>query len=483
LQEANFNGFSNVFHYVRGLPMTSIQELLPIYDYLRDKDTGTIRQYPNNYPVNIFLEELNQPDKLAKLNQVRGLNIIGKMGSDSTIDTLRIGDEQFDDGRWENGYPENYDHLFGDHGLEYGEGDKTVPNQSNNTFNSFTTTVLNYDHRALVTEAQKIIIKELTGVEPTEMVRSNAIKKVLFIGVHSPVDFQVIAPDGKKVGKDFSNNTSTNEIPDAFYSGFENGPEFVFIPNPQDGDYQVVAVGTDSGTYDLNVSYFDEDNNQEQESWINDRPVVANQQDSFSFGLTVADGSLTDLHPDDEIPPVITISSPENKSYLHSTKVIISYQVFDADSGVKEQRALLDGTIYSASSIDLFYQPLGDHNFTVTAKDFAGNSSTSTVLFKNIATPDSLIADIERAYQLGLITNRVAKNTLLQLAKTGRELYNYLVEAKIKKPRLYSLAKTQLTNHLKLFKIQLDTYKRLGWLKPQGATIIYQQIEYIINNL
>ena len=112
-----------------------------------------------------------------------------------------------------------------------------------------------------------------------------------------------------------------------------------------------------------------------------------------------------------------------------------------------------------------------------------GNSSTSTVLFQNIATPDSLIADIERAYQLGWIKNLTAKKTLLGLAQVGQKVYNYLEQIKKNNPRLVNSLKTQLIAQLKLLKLQLDFYKKCGWLKTEGATLLYQQIEYIIKNL
>src|SRR3989338_62926 len=35
--EAEFNGYGSVFDYVRKLPIKSVEELLPVYSYLRDK--------------------------------------------------------------------------------------------------------------------------------------------------------------------------------------------------------------------------------------------------------------------------------------------------------------------------------------------------------------------------------------------------------------------------------------------------------------
>ncbi|MFH1610976.1 MAG: carboxypeptidase regulatory-like domain-containing protein [Patescibacteria group bacterium] len=259
--EADFNGYGSAFQYVHGLPMTSIQELLPTFDYLKDKDTGILRQYSNNYPVNTFLEDLNSPSKLDKMNLVRGLNIIGKMGNDSTVDILRVEENIGIEGEWEHGYPEKFNNILfgGDHGLEYAEGDETVPNRSNNIFLNWSTVELEFNHSDIVTEAQKIIIKELTGIEPIEMIKKNIFSKLLLIKVHSPVDFQIIDPKGNILGKDFTNSNILNQIPQAFYSGFDNTAEFALIPDPLDGEYVVNLMGTGDGVFELIVSNLNND--------------------------------------------------------------------------------------------------------------------------------------------------------------------------------------------------------------------------------
>lgn len=295
--EADFNGYADVFDYVHNMPILSVKQLLPIYDYLRDKDTGIIREYPDNYPVNEFLEELNTEEKLNKMNLVRGLNIIGKMGNDSTIDVLRVEDKDFVFGEWEHGYPENFNDVFfgGDHGLEYSEGDETVSNRSNNNFANFPTEVLNFDHTSIVTEAQKIIINELTGIMPDEMVRKNIFKKWLFIREHSPVDLQIIAPDGKKIGKDFETGQILNEIDGAFYSGYENVGEFVLIPEPSQGVYKILTQGLSNGTFGLSVGYFDQDfGKQVENSWL-DIPTQENKIDEFNLNLSSAQNGEIEL--------------------------------------------------------------------------------------------------------------------------------------------------------------------------------------------
>ncbi|RJQ13431.1 hypothetical protein C4553_03550 [Candidatus Parcubacteria bacterium] len=256
--EAISGGYGSLFNYVKNLPILSIQELLPIYDYLREDSTLQLRQYPNNYPRNIFLEILNEQLLVDRLDGLDVTNIIADAGQQSTIKSFRIVNQQFLDGKWEHGYPENYGVPFTDQGLEVGPGDNTVPEDSNSNFSNAEEIIIQSDHDGIVTDAQKAIIKELTGVEPTQEVRLNFFQKYLMIRIFSPADFVVIAPDGKRLGKDFASGQVLEEISSAFYSGFNTNVEFAVIPDPIDGQYQIELQGTGDGSYRLVTSYIDE---------------------------------------------------------------------------------------------------------------------------------------------------------------------------------------------------------------------------------
>lgn len=255
--EADFNGYGSVFKYIRGLPMQSVQELLPIYDYLRDKGTMQLRAYPNNYPANTFLELLNNQSQLEKLNNINITNILADAGSDGTINNLRVVEKEFVDGEWEHGYPEHYSLPFTDHGLEYDAGDGTVPERSNKDFAGLENVVINSSsHNNMVTDAQKTVIKTLTGIEPTQEIKKNIFSKFLLIRIFSPADFTVIAPNGSKIGKNIGDSAT---IESAFYSGLDSDIEFAVIPDPIDGEYKIELEGTGEGEYKLSVSYIDDE--------------------------------------------------------------------------------------------------------------------------------------------------------------------------------------------------------------------------------
>ena len=122
-----------------------------------------------------------------------------------------------------------------------------------------------------------------------------------------------------------------------------------------------------------------------------------------------------EVKPTDVIPPEILTNSPQSKDYLHSKKIPIDIIVSDAESGVFSQTIKFDDKIVNdGDSIDLFYEKLGDHSISVSATDFVGNSASSTIKFRIIATKESTISDIERAYSLGWIDNQGIKNSLIK---------------------------------------------------------------------
>ena len=75
--------------------------------------------------------------------------------------------------------------------------------------------------------------------------------------MRSPADLFVVAPDGKKIGKE--NGQEVNEIPDAFYTGFNTDTEFITILNPLDGEYKIYTEGTGVGEYTVETAYLSEE--------------------------------------------------------------------------------------------------------------------------------------------------------------------------------------------------------------------------------
>jgi len=77
------------------------------------------------------------------------------------------------------------------------------------------------------------------------------IENALWVAVGSPVEVLVVDPDGRRVGFDFISKQEVNEIPDAWYSGPNAELQFIYIPRPLIGHYEISLAGTDRGTYAL----------------------------------------------------------------------------------------------------------------------------------------------------------------------------------------------------------------------------------------
>jgi hypothetical protein len=117
----------------------------------------------------------------------------------------------------------------------------------------------------------------------------------------------------------------------------------------------------------------------------------------------------------DTAGPVITITSPEAKDYLHTDTLTFNFGATDVPAGVAKIEAKLDGSLVAnGQSLDLFILALGDHTFTVNAWDKAGNQSTQSVTFTVSATVDTLLASIKRFVAEGKIDNSGIQNSLVK---------------------------------------------------------------------
>lgn len=260
--EHGYDDRDGLVRYFRDFNLDSVKELLPDYNYLKLKDSEELLTYPHNYPVNQFLEIINNPTFLNKLAEIKILNIVADSGNNKTLNVIRLGSSTqsviYSD-LWEHGEPDGFYDWFSDHGLENGAGDDTVPLVSNNRFANFKqASFFDSTHQSIVSKAQKTIIKELTGNEPELEIVSSPIEKLLMFRIFSPADFQVIDPDGQRLGRNFSGAGVIEEIAGGYYSGFASTTaEYVIISNPLSGEYQIKLLGTDTGNYRLTANYID----------------------------------------------------------------------------------------------------------------------------------------------------------------------------------------------------------------------------------
>lgn len=113
--------------------------------------------------------------------------------------------------------------------------------------------------------------------------------------------------------------------------------------------------------------------------------------------------------------PVITITSPEAKAYLHTASLTLDFGAVDVGlAGLLRTWAYLDGTaVVDGQVIDLLALSLGSHALTVNAVDKAGNVATASVTFSVKATVGSLKTLVNRLYAEGKITKMAVRDSLL----------------------------------------------------------------------
>jgi pimeloyl-ACP methyl ester carboxylesterase len=510
------NGYFTRFSYIRKLPIQSLQELLPVYDYLKDADTGNFKTYPDEYPANDFLNNLNNPIELKKLDNIKLTNILGDSEKSNTLNYIRVNKNSSQGEKWEYGKPQNYGNKKTDQGLEYDNGDDTVPEISNqNFYNSTEKYIASTSHMQIVTDAQSDVIEELTGKRPEKEIRENIFTKFVMIRIFSPADFVIIAPDGKKLGKDFANNQNINEINGAFYSGVSTDGEFAVIPDPLDGEYKVELQGTGNGEYKLSVSGIDDATSTDKD-FTGQITTGAIQNFNINYSSSSPD-LLADLQPQDTTPPNLTINSPlEGSSYKHSDKMIVKYDASDDFSGIASVEMRIDNKLISSTTINLFDYQLGAHTLLMIARDQVGNSTEKKVNFKIITDIKSAIADIETTYKNGWLKNLCRKNILigelkilagtLNFIDKEKSRINKMIEETKNNPKLNAKTKEKFIdtwnkelveldkNRQKTIKIDLTIFektlnenkkfnKKFNYLNQTGYAIIKDDLKYLKNNL
>jgi len=155
--------------------------------------------------------------------------------------------------------------------------------------------------------------------------------------------------------------------------------------------------------------------------------------------LLIADAEWVITHLPDATPPVIIIHKPRATSYEHSEFLTVDFYVFDTKSGAKDVEAMLDQTqVADGQVIDLHTLALGEHVLTVSAIDYAGNTSARSVEFTVKATLHSLTSSVHRLYKEGKIDNKKVYLDLMDKLKFAAwsknpHITKYLLNAFISK--------------------------------------------------
>ncbi|MFA5961776.1 MAG: hypothetical protein WC848_03795 [Parcubacteria group bacterium] len=496
-QEARNPEYADLFDYIHQRPIASLQELLPVYNYLQDVENDDVYKiYPLDYPENIFLENLNSAEKKGKLNYIEFDKIVGKAGSDEgTIVGFKVIDAPEMGKYWDHGYPLGFEiPLIGDRGLTKGIGDGTVPLESAKSENipSDEYVEINAAHVDLPTKAQKDILELLTGVRPTGENDDSLIKNLLIVSVYSPIDVQIIAPDGLHwAGKKIRPLEDINQIKGAYYTGY-NGieNEFITIPDPvSTGEYQIITEGTgNGGDYRVEVAKISERSD-----------GVAEESTAKIFGTAVAgeteektveikEGKLIDENSDREAPTVEIQNPKENKKYPNDRVLKIEYSLSDNQSQADKITAEIfwDNAILAKNEIDLRLQKPGTHGLKIVAKDDAGNVGTAERSVEVVTDAGAILKNIDYYFAQKLIKTQTEKKFLsahLLSLKISQELLlgiencAYALNSKLRLALISGLER-QISLEIALLEKHLET-ATAKIVTPEGKELLLANLAYL----
>lgn len=491
-----FEAFQNhklsLFDYIRETPITSVQELLPVYDYIKHVGVANIAPYPNSnwYPTNSFLEQLNSAVQNLYDSNVTIANFVGERTGDKTISIIRVIPNATSSPleKWGYGYPEGFP-KNGDAGLERGAGDEIVPIESSSFINQGVQKTFDANHGNLITDSEAYIFEQLTNKDAVKLIHKtygslDSITSLIMLRIHSPADIMVVSPDGKRVGKDFTTGQEFNEVPDAFYSGFQTEDEYITIPNPINGEYKFIAQGTGVGKYTLITDTISEATSSETSFVGQTLPGLITEH---VVNIDTANPGETLITPTDLLPPTITFIQPATTTYTHSDLLPINITFLDS-TGIASSSVSFDNKAVAASStVDLFYETLSTHTITASSSDLVNNATTSRKILRVIATASSTISDIQREYTLGWIKSKDLRDLLVKKLNASVKLQKItdtivvstkpLVTKKV--DRWVEILDTLI---LKSMLIDLSLAKNLKLITDQGYQILVADINWLLSH-
>ncbi len=386
------------------------------------------------------------------------------------------------------------------------QGDGTVPlTSAMNLADGFTNYFVLYnktkaDHTGLINESEPItLIKNIINDQPDELPfgiststidcfeakeKPPANETTIMFSTHSPVELHVYDPQGRHTGP-LPNGDIELGIPLSNYKRIE-GNSFAFVPGGE--NYRTVIDAISDGTFDLKVRTFDGSSLLNTVTYLN-IPLQSESsvtelnfmdiEGNLDLNLDIEGNGIVDesIEPTailnaeestDITPPEIIIRSPESRDYLHSEFLPLRIDITDPGSGVAFRTVKFDDRIMSSTeTVDLFFERLGDHRVNIETSDRAGNPSNTEVKFRVIATLESTIADIEKAFSLGWITNKGIEESLIKKLNAIINLGDLLEETK--------------DNLLEAFLRELDA-QRDKHVNEQAYKLLSEDINWFLNN-
>ncbi len=231
--EAKHGGWPDTVHYIREA-VPSIGQLLPVFDYIQS------RRYPDGYPRNEFLEQLNQIGSVDSLQERTSLQIIGSIAL-STPQQFSTTATKAGRYMWPHGEIVKTFKGPGDGTVllsslqQIRPADMMIPNSHGD--------IMSNDD--LVQQVLKTLI--FRPSTSTTNLASTDYTRYLLIYVQSPV--RLVVTDSR--GGEISDRSIS--INGGYYTGSDSHTQFAFIPNQLNSSYKIQVIGTGNGQYTVGV--------------------------------------------------------------------------------------------------------------------------------------------------------------------------------------------------------------------------------------
>lgn len=362
----------------------SIGQLLPVYSYLNSS------VYPVDHPENNLLSALNESKDILSSRGVAVVNIIGDTGPTTLQKFTVTGSTK--QPSWDFGEPIGLNSGSIYTGVEFEYGDGTVTTESQGYIPGKSYILDGVSHGELPKMSVKTVFSEL-GISNNILI-TEAINKLLMIKAYSPVDFYVLAPDGKKIGYNPAGD-AFNEIPGAFYTGNSSETEFLTIPNPLPGEYKVITTGTGEDSYEIEATYADDESNSTiSSSYVGD--ALPGKEDQIVVDFAPETGTIeTKIY--DITSPITSFSVSGSKvGEYYNTDVSATLSAEDIESGIMKTEYSLDGVVWQDYSSPIVIIGDGEKLIIYRSVDKSGNvEADQSQLIKIDKTAPSIEVDMK----------------------------------------------------------------------------------------
>jgi len=392
--------------------LLSLRDLLPTYNYLRDKVTNDLKQTTSLQEQNTTLNTFNAT--IDDLNFLVGSMITIAGNNISTVGEMPVIDRDADeDPLWADGKPYPLDPERnadqGDNRVLLSSAHLPVIPSDNQI------TLPNAKHGDLPSRSAQTVFDRLGFADPGTLALVPEPDDILAFMFASPVMPTVTDPNGDTI------TLGHNSIPGAIYVGEPDpaGLKMILIANPRAGAYKIDLLGNGNGQYDFASAYFKHHAPDSMQTFSGD--IVEGERITYRSTLDIGlEHPLTTTFVDQN-PPAINIAAPENgKAYRNDGMIAVNVSIIDESKLATRQLQLDASPTANGQTIDLSLLKLGTHVFTVSATDEHGNEGHATSTFTTFVTHDSLKTNIKHYADLGLVKQQTTSAALLALVEARR---------------------------------------------------------------